>query len=151
MGKTYMENRYRDIIAVDFDGVLHDYDGGFQGDDVVTGDANMGSIGWLIGICQYTPYDVVIHSCRCLTEGGKEAIESWIYDQVKAHLSMCDHYNYEEGYQELEDDLVGVCASIVCSAVKPRKAFIFIDDRAWKFNGTFPSLTELKSFKPWYK
>ena len=147
-----MEDKsYRDAIAIDFDGVLHSYVSGWKGVSVIADHPVPGAIGWLIGIAMYSPYDIIIHSCRCREQEGIEAIENWIYDQVKTQLNHSSQYAYEEGYQEMEDDLVSVCASIVCSAEKSTKAFIFIDDRGWKFNGTFPSLTELDHFKPWYK
>jgi hypothetical protein len=30
-------------------------------------------------------------------------------------------------------------------------AHVYLDDRGWRFNGTFPSLKELEEFRPWWK
>jgi hypothetical protein len=39
---------------------------------------------------------------------------------------------------------------ISISATKPL-AFLFIDDRSWKFNGKFPRIDDLLTFKAWYE
>ena len=29
-------------------------------------------------------------------------------------------------------------------------AFLTIDDRAWQFTGKWPSIADIRAFKPWY-
>ena len=146
-----MVEEYRKAIALDFDGVLHSYTSGWQGIGVVADDPVPGSIGWLVGICLYSPYDVIITSCRCNEPAGIRAMEDWIYDEVRKYIEDTAYVGMEDPDQEKADDHEQVCATVKYAVQKPPTAFIFIDDRGWNFSGTFPSLTELDNFKPWNK
>lgn len=148
------DKKYRKAIALDFDGVIHSYTSGWQGVDNIPDQPVPGSIGWLIGMCLYSPYDVLITSVRCNTPDGVQAMSNWISGHVLDHMRASSKYSRmgdPEGLEAMADDHITVVTSIEYVVQKPSRAFIFIDDRGFKFNGTFPSLTELEHFKPWYK
>ena len=145
---------FRKMIAVDFDGVLHSYSSGWKGADVIPDAPNPGAMGWLVGICLYSPYDVGIYSARTNSEHegyGAEAMLDWLHRETYDHMFLAVKYQDDEGFEKMCDDHASVMANITILHEKPPQAFIFIDDRAFKFQGTFPSLTELEHFKPWYK
>lgn len=146
------DRSFRKAIGLDFDGVLHSYTSGWKGVDVVADEPVPGAIGWLIGMCLYSPYDVFILSVRCNEVKGVEAMQEWLNEHIVRHLTSAAHYQrMEEPDEAIADDHATILASIEYYVQKPKECFIFIDDRAWQFNGTFPSLTELEHFKPWYK
>jgi hypothetical protein len=71
----------------------------------------------------------MIYSVRGSFEGAERAIFDWL---LKYGLPAAD----------LEQ--------IAVVAEKPQ-AHVYIDDRAFRFEGTFPSFDEIDAFKPWNK
>ena len=140
---------FRKAIAVDFDGVLHSYTSGWQGIGVIADPPVTGAIEWLIAQCLYGPYDIIINSCRCNESNGITAMSDWIEANVRAVMSKLPAYIDDE--ERLEDDIATIMVIITFAVQKPERAFIFIDDRSWQFNGTFPSMIELEKFIPWYR
>lgn len=63
-------------VAVDFDGVLHDYNGDFKASHIIEGEPINGAIEWLYFTLQ--KMDVVIFSCRAHTWRGRRAIRKWL-------------------------------------------------------------------------
>lgn len=112
-------------IAVDFDGTVHAYTSGWLGYDVIPDPPIDGALGFLCRAVEV--YDVTIFSRRALTDIGRRAMHAWFV----AH--------------GLPDD---VLAQLTITCVKP-KAGIYIDDRAWRFVGVFPTIEEIEAFKPW--
>jgi hypothetical protein len=127
MGKRY-------TIAVDFDGVLHRYDTPFIAPHVIPDGPVDGAIEWLFYAVQ--KFDVVIFTTRGKTWRGRRAVRAWI----KQHA---DSLWYPS------PDTRGV-EEITVTAVKPA-ALVYIDDRAWRFEGRFPKPQEVHDAKPWHK
>jgi len=115
-------------VAPDFDGVLHAYDGEWQGPTFIPGEPVPGAIEWLNELAG--EYKVAICSTRCNTVGGRDAIEAWLRESglsAKAQLS------------------------VRAVAGKPA-ALIYVDDRAWRFTGeNFPSVDQIRRALPWWK
>ena len=131
------------ILAVDFDGPIHSYLSGWKGArnipdpptvDVLTGQT---SITWLRRLIydqrnafvpRYGDYnlDVCIFSSRCRHWGGAAAIKAWLAT-----------YGMRPG--EIE--------ALRFPLLKP-PAHLFLDDRAIRFTGTFPTAEEILAFKP---
>lgn len=140
---TNMTKKYIPTIAIDFDGVIHSYTSGWQGGHVIPDSPVPGSIEFLAYLCEDgRGVDVVIFSSRAKTWRGRRAIRAWLQKHGGAHW---------------HDDGMGVpgIESIKITAVKPA-AVVYIDDRAHRFEGTFPELTrqsiaELIDRKPWNK
>lgn len=126
----------RYTVAVDFDGVLHSYSSPWINAHTIPDPPVPGALQWLHGILQ--DFDVVIYSTRCKTWRGRRAVRRWIYDNARS-------YWYESGIPSdrgLED--------VKLSYEKP-PALIYLDDRAWRFEGTFPSAEQIHQARPWNK
>lgn len=152
-GGSPKKDRYPKTIAVDFDGVLHSYVSGWQ--KGVLQDPPLGpehstelhkaesAFDWLRGILQ-TDVTVIIYTCRTngtgpgdLT-GGPLHLRLAMLKTIKEWFAA--HGLEEEYIRKLEFAL----------DIKPH-ADLYLDDRAWQFNGRFPTYEEIESFKPWQK
>ena len=115
-------------LCVDFDGVIHSYVSGWQGADVVSDPPVKGALSWLHEmLCQ--GFDVCVYSSRSKEPGGVEAMRAWL----EAHglpTSTLDALRFP--------------------TEKPA-AYLTIDDRAFRFEGDFPSAEWINRFKPWNK
>jgi len=120
-----------EIICLDFDGVLHSYTSGWKGAHVISDPPVPGAMGFVAALC--SEFYVHIYSSRSHQPGGIEAMKEWL-----AYCLM------EEGYDER------LVETITFSTVKP-PAKVSLDDRAIQFTGKWPSLSELRTFKPWNK
>lgn len=110
------------ILCLDFDGVLHSYTSGWQGFDIIPDKPVEGALDFVKEALNY--FDVQVFSSRTKEESGYKAMIRWLE---------------ENGFPI---DLMRF------PMVKP-PAFVTLDDRAIQFNGVFPSMSELSSFKSW--
>jgi hypothetical protein len=113
-------------VVVDFDGVLHSYIQPWTRADVIKDPPTPGAIEWLNHMAENASYKVVIVSTRAQLSVGKSAIRNWLlkYD-CKCAMTI-----------EITDQ-------------KP-PATMYIDDRAWHFDGSnFPTLRQIAAFAPW--
>ena len=117
---------YSKIIALDFDGVLHSYESGWKGANVVADGPVPGAIEWLRQMLADDRFEIHILSSRNSQAGGIEAMVDWL----RKYLS---------------DDEV---ERVVFPHQKP-PAFLTIDDRAYCFEGEFPTVDWILKFKPW--
>ena len=113
-------------ICVDFDRVLHSYTTPWAGTTVIPDPPNKGAFQWLTEVVQH--YDVHIFSARCQDAHGVSAIVMW----------MRKHGLTEEVIAKLHFPL------------GKQSALLYIDDRGFQFQGRFPTLEEIKAFKPWH-
>ena len=125
------------ILCVDFDGVIHSYDSGWKGADVVSDPPVKGALKWLWKATEW--FDVQIYSSRSSQAGGIQAMREWL-------LNFAIH---EWGDKDFADQFL---ASISFPENKPA-AFLTIDDRAVCFEGDWSGLDpyDLSQFKPWNK
>jgi|SRR5689334_10617939 len=117
------------IIYVDFDGVLNSYQTKF--DQAAPGELpdppTPGAIEWLTKAVER--FHVTIFTCRMLQPGTEAAIHNWLFKHGMPNSSI--------------DKLAFSCVK--------RGAEVYIDDRGWRFEGTFPDLDVLENIKPWNK
>jgi hypothetical protein len=113
-------------VTIDFDGVLYSYTSGWQGADVLPDLPNPGAREFLEQAVK--KFRVQILSTRSHQPGGIEAMYQWCGLHFGAYIA---------------DELVFV--------THKEKAIVYIDDRAIQFNGTWPTIEQIKDFKPWYK
>ena len=113
-------------ICVDFDGVIHSYNSGWQGADVAADPPVPGAIEWLDAMLESGEFEVCIYSSRSSQPGGIDCMMQYLM------------------YWGLKNP------GIKFPTQKPA-AFLTIDDRAICFEGTFPTLEEMSSFIPWNK
>jgi hypothetical protein len=118
------------ILCVDFDGVLHSYTSGWQGASVVGDPPVPGAMDFLVDAL--TKFDVQVYSSRSSQPGGVAAMRTAIM-----------------AWMNVEGHPWSVVLRIRFPTQKPA-AFLTIDDRAVCFDGTFPLVTDLANFKPWY-
>jgi hypothetical protein len=121
----------RRLISIDFDGVLHQYiKGTYHGDSTVISNPPVeGALEWLDGIVNDGRFFVVIYSSRSKILGFEESLSKWFLDNGMKKETI---------------------NKIAITATKP-PAFVFIDDRNWRFNGKFPSADAILSFKAWHE
>jgi hypothetical protein len=123
------------ILCMDFDGVIHSYKSGWKGARNIPDPPVEGALAFIASALD-AGWDVVIHSSRAKHWGGITAMKNWF----RKHSGMM-WYDCPAGS--------GI-ENIKFSRWKP-SALVTIDDRALTFTGKFPSLDELRKFKPWNK
>lgn len=114
----------KQTVAFDFDGVIHSYTSGWQGEGVCN-DPPVPGIREAIASIRAAGYEVRVHSTRCSTQEGR--------------LAVCNYLRQHN----IEVDGV--------SDKKPI-AIVYIDDRAICFDGHSETLlSKIQNFKPWNK
>lgn len=114
-------------IGLDFDGVIHEYDHHWVGAQFITGKPVPGAIDFLRNLSKDECFEIYILSSRSNNPEFEPALKEWL------------HNNGLE-YEYISD--------IKVVANKP-PLWIYIDDRAMKFTGIFPSMKELIDFTSW--
>lgn len=121
------------ILSVDFDGVLHSYSSGWLGATNIPDPPVHGAMQWLKTVSD--SFDVNIYSSRSHVAGGIDAMQAWL-----ARWATHENGGVEPLWLQ----------KIVFPEHKP-SAFLIIDDRAFRFEGRWPSVTEMFNTQPWYK
>ena len=131
-----MAGERRIIICCDFDGVLHSYSSGWASNLpqeeaalIIRDPPVKGAFAWLSEIAVHPDFEVCIYSSRSKYKGAPYAMKQW----------MAEH--------GLPGD---VLSNLQFPTTKPA-ANMTIDDRAFCFEGDFPSRSWLKRFRPWNK
>lgn len=127
VGRVRTKRVAKKTIVVDFDGVLHSYTSGWKGATVVPDAPVDGALEWLAAAVER--FDVAIHSSRSREKGGIEAMREWLLREGLA----------ERVLEQLKFPRTKV------------PAHVYLDDRGWRFEGTFPELDALDAFQPWFK
>lgn len=141
--------KWRPVISVDFDGVLHDYS--FDRDGLrtgsVTGPAIPGAMSWLADLYIDRRVDVAIYSYRSRSLSGRWAMQRWMLDQL-----ILTFPESRDPHSRFLNDFLheGIYSWIKWPWFKPY-AKIYIDDKAHCFSGQWPHLNDLLAFKPWNK
>lgn len=131
-----MTEKRKPIICVDFDGVIHSYERGWQ-DGSIYGTVIPGFFEWLRDAQEY--FQIVIYSSRSGTPLGRQQMLTWL--------------EYQNGLWLSEDHAIAIDGDKVKFAHKKPAAFLTIDDRATRFRGDWsaPELAPaaLLAFRPW--
>lgn len=120
-------------LCLDFDGVVHSYESGWQGPSKIPDEPVPGALSFIRDAM--THFEVAIYSSRSGMPDGIPAMKNWVKRHAEAQFG---------------NDEIGWIERIVWPSAKP-PAFITIDDRALTFTGMWPSFAELLAFKPWNK
>jgi hypothetical protein len=136
-------------LAVDFDGVLHSYKSGWQGASVVADAPVEGAMAWLAQTVDH--FDVAIYSSRSSQPGGIQAMQDWIQRQLLAWAA--GEAGGIDANEAAPEAIVGSVMNRLRFPTEKPAAFLTIDDRAIRFDGTFEGLEPetLKMFRPWNK
>ena len=113
-------------ICCDFDGVIHTFESGWKGKNVIADGPTRGAIEWLRKMVLHG-FRMHIYSSRSREPEGIELMKSWLLEQG------------------LPQDILD---RISFPTQKPN-VFLIIDDRAFRFEGDFPSPEWILNFKPW--
>lgn len=124
------DEKFRPTVCVDFDGVIHSYERGWQ-DGVIYGTVVPGFFEWVERVRGRVK--IVIYSSRCKDEAQRDAVFAWLDDQwLKS----------------------GRTGSWSCRLAREKPAaWLTIDDRAIRFDGNWeaPELSPeaILAFRPW--
>jgi hypothetical protein len=124
------------ILCLDFDGVLHAYTSGWKGADVIPDPPTDGAMRFIWDAADH--FRVAIFSSRSNQPGGLRAMQAW----------LAEHFRFFWASDRTRCD--DILAEIEWPLEKP-SAMITIDDRALTFDGTWPTIDDLKAFQPWNK
>ena len=117
----------RYTIAVDFDGVLHSYSSPWVDEQTIPDPPVPGAIEWLRTM--HEKFTVVIFTTRGRTTQGQQAVHAWLIEHGLEPRTALD---------------------IAVDWKKP-PALVYLDDRAIRFEGTFPTADEIHAARPWNK
>lgn len=126
------------ILCLDFDGVCSTYESGWQGADVCNDPPVPGLFEFLEEAREH--FIIKIYSSRSTHPKGIPAMKAWF---GRWYLRYRIEKHPQSKYVIIDD--------LVKFATEKPPAHITIDDRALTFQGTWPSVEELKNFKPWFK
>jgi hypothetical protein len=134
-----MTERYKPILCVDFDGVIHSYTSGWKGETIIPDPPVKGALRWLWEATEW--WNVQIYSSRSKSLEARQAMKNWM---LKYSLTEFGEDHPMSGGTELYP--------IDFAHEKP-SAFLTIDDRAICFEGDWHDLNaaDLLGFKPWNK
>lgn len=120
----------RQTLAIDFDGVIHSYEKGWQGGEIY-GRVTDGFWKWVEETEPH--FHLVIYSSRSKSTAGRMAMKKWLKTQWKASGRL------------------GRMPVFVFAHEKPA-AWLTIDDRAICFEGRWDwlSVETLQRFRPWH-
>ena len=150
----------RSILCLDFDGVIHSFTSGWRGARNIPDPPVPGALEFILAAqAQFT---VAILSSRSHQWGGRRAMRRWLAKHVAQRimregdndpfflLALDAAAKTIEPFETIaREQAVKFVRSIQWPIFKP-PAMITIDDRALNFNGEWPPLDDLQSFKPWY-
>ena len=108
----------KQTICLDFDGVVHSYKSGWQGMSVIPDPPVDGTKDAIERLRVW--YVVVIHSTRCKTTEGRNAIRNWLR---KNHIVVDE----------------------ICDSKPP--AVIYVDDRGIRFRDWIDCMAEIRSLR----
>lgn len=134
------------VLCIDFDGVINSYKSGWREPHIIPDEPNPGAIEALLGYME--DFCVCIHTSRVNRLNGDadaalqnmKALGVWL---TKWGFPATLIYTFADYQPEgLRDDMLNIVRT------KP-PAQVTIDDRGWTFDGTWPTVEQLKAFRPW--
>ena len=125
-------------VLIDFDGVIHSYVSGWQGKQNIPDPPHPGAMPFLIQLIDHESIEPVIWTSRVhAMEGNPDAIA-----EAEQAEQAIRNWLLLHGLTASEVDQLKITND------KP-PATMIIDDRAFRFEGGFPSIDYLLSFRPW--
>ena len=127
-------------ICIDFDGVIHSYEKGWQG-GTIYGAVVDGFFEWAQAAAQH--FELVVYSSRSKDDAMRVAMADWLHEQQNKFLTA----------SLVAGDEPKFSATTFKIAHEKPAAFLTIDDRAMTFNGDWYDdcwwPEKLLAFKPW--
>ena len=119
------------ILCLDFDGVIHSYESGWKGADIIPDPPVAGAADFIVAAQKH--FTVAIYSSRSGQDGGIAAMRKYVHKAI------------------IDGDHDGSAFDAIQWPTEKPPAQITIDDRALTFMGTWPRMSELLAFQPWNK
>ena len=148
------------MVAIEFDGVLHSAESGWQGADVIPDLPVPGAMQFLRRLVEDVRFEVFIHSSRCAESVGVVAVREWI----DTHFLKAFEADFDAGV-EFDGNNSGVnrvekpdasclnriawCRNRMRLVATTPPAAVILAGNAIQFNGAWPCLQELAEFKMW--
>lgn len=114
------------VVCVGFDGVIHSAVSGWHGADVAKDPPVEGAISWL-STMHLQGYQLAVHSSRSAEEGGVACMRQYL----QAYGLPMD-----------------ILSEILFPKSKP-PAYLFVEARAFRFEGAFPNSAFIERFRAW--
>lgn len=145
---TAEQEVYKPTVCLDFDGVIHSYDRGWQG-GALYGEIVPGFLDWAVQAQKL--FTLTVYSSRSKELGSTRAMAFWIADKATADGWQMDELpTSDRPLLVLKRD--GIALLLWFAHQKP-SAFVTIDDRGIQFRGdwTAPELKPevIVAFEPW--
>lgn len=136
------------ILCLDFDGVIHSYTSGWRGARNIPDPPVPGALEFMLKALE--DYDVVIHSSRARYFGGIWAMRRWLRKHARSPEALKNEP--WDGYWDRDSLGMGVTSlrDVRFVRMKP-PALVTIDDRGYRFDGTWPDPKAVMKLKPWNK
>ncbi len=132
-------------VCVDFDGVVHGYQSGWKGAVIIPDPPVPGAIAWLVGMSEDERFELCIYSSRSKEPHAIECMKVWLHEHLQKHA-------IEGGMGPMDaEEWAGRVLNRISFPTQKPAAVMTIDDRAFCFEGTFPSADWIANFKPWNK
>lgn len=135
-----MNETSKKTLSLDFDGVCHQYTSPWQGPTVIPDPPVEGLFPFLVEATKY--FIVEIYSTRSETYQGRKAMQDWFDIQCGKYTDGLVPDDAEEVYDAVQ--------ALRFPTSKP-KAFVGLDDRILTFEGTWPKMETLVTWRPWNK
>lgn len=129
--------KYKPILCLDFDGVIHSYSGGWKGTHRADDPPVDGTVEFLHEATRH--FKVAIYSSRSKSLRGRSCMKRYMRTHFAVPLTFSEGHTQDFLHEELSYPWF-----------KP-SAFLTIDDRALTFSGVWPEVGSLRNFKPWNK
>ena len=143
--------KFKPIICIDFDGVIHSYSSGWKGAHVIPDGPVDGAVDALLGLLE-AGYDVAIYSSRSKSLRGRIAMKRWLGRAIGDHWRNAGSRKIYDAEVECYGDATGIYRKFSWPWFKPA-AIMTVDDRAICFDGDWSKITPeaIRGFKPWNK
>ena len=138
-------------ICVDFDGVCSNYASGWVEAFLIPDPPVAGLFravyGWL-----NDGLTLAIYSARSSQSGGVRAMKQWFEKHDKEYQGTAWIAETEDADLYVKPKFQGSLMDNLQFPYHKPAAQVYLDDRGFRFNGTFPSTAELKkAYKVWYR
>ena len=164
---------YKPILSLDFDGVIHSYTSGWKGARIVADPPVDGALDFMTQAME--SFRVAVFSSRSHAWGGRRAMKWWLRTHAGAEiLRLVEDDGVEswrakdksdgilywwheactntiEPFEHVVDDAARRFVKAVEWPLFKPAASVGLDDRVKTFTGVWPSMENLRSFKPWNK
>ncbi len=127
------KDEYKPLLSLDFDGVIHRYDSGWLGINIILDPPVDGAMKFISEASLI--FEVHVFSSRSREPSGIEAMKHFILFYLKEYFRS--RAKAREVFEKLK-----------FPTTKP-PAFLTIDDRCLQFTGEFMHPKTLLDFKPW--